>query len=160
MEQEKKTEPNWDEKISRILNAYNEISKSINPSQLVKLDLTASQIKVLASFSEKENFKMTELAKTHNVSVSTMTSMIDRLINGDYVSRRNDNKDRRIVFVTLTQRGKKTVKELMKLRKQGLEKFLIELQPKERKEFIDSIEKVAGCIRSVREKYLKKAKNS
>lgn len=152
MAKEKRPEQNWDEKISRILNAYNEISRSINPSQLVKVDLTASQIKVLASFADTDQFKMTDLAKAHNVSVSTMTSMIDRLINGDYVSRQNDDRDRRIVFINLTLKGRKTLKELMKLRKQGLESFLVELDATQRKEFIDSIEKVAFFIRSVREK--------
>ena len=44
----------WDAMGNRIFLAYNEISKTINPRQLIKVDLTSSQIKVIASFFQQE----------------------------------------------------------------------------------------------------------
>ena len=49
--------------LDRILNSYNAISKSINPANLYKIELTSSQIKVLATFIERECYTMTELSK-------------------------------------------------------------------------------------------------
>ena len=89
----------------RILAAYNEISKSINPAQLLKVSLTSSQIKVLSTFSDQGVFTMTELSRANGVSVSTMTSMVDRLIQGGLLERQRDGADRRIVRVGLSSRG-------------------------------------------------------
>lgn len=133
----------WDRAVTRIFNAYNEISRSINPAQLVKVDLTSSQIKVLISFAEKESFTMTELSNAHSVSVSTMTSMVDRLIQNGLLKRDKDDTDRRIVRVCLTAEGKKMVRHLMSIRKKALEKFMLELNDSEIKRFLQSIENVA-----------------
>ena len=136
----------WDRKVVSILNAYNEISKSINPTQLLKVDLTSSQIKVMVSFTDKDSFTMTELSQAHSVSVSTMTSMVDRLMQNELIERQRDERDRRIVRVGLTPKGKKMVKHLMKARRQELEKFLLELSRKEVDIFHQSIENVARFL--------------
>ena len=133
----------WDQITGRILKAYNEISKSINPSQLTRVKLTSSQIKVMVSFEERDSFTMTELSTLHSVSVSTMTSMVDRLIQSGYVVREKDDADRRIVRVSLSASGKRALRHLMVVRKQALEQFLLELDDSEVKRFLQSIENVA-----------------
>ncbi len=70
-----------------LLAAYNEISRASIPRQLLKVQLTSSQIKVLMSFSEQDAFTMAELSRLHGVSVSTMTSMVDRLIQAGLLER-------------------------------------------------------------------------
>ncbi len=152
MKKKPSEENNWDASICRILKAYNAISRSINPTQLLKVDLTSSQIKVLASFADQEQFTMTELSRAHAVSVSTMTSMVDRLIQNGLLDRQRDDKDRRVVRVHLTPEGMKMVKHVMNVRRQELEKFLQELSSPEIKEFVQSIETVA--------RFLSKAKDS
>lgn len=138
--------------VRRILAAYNEISKSINPAQLLQVSLTSSQIKVLSTFFDQGVFTMTELSRLNGVSVSTMTSMVDRLIQGGLLERRSDGADRRIVLVGLSSAGKKMLDHLIKVRRRELEKFLAKLTRDEVREFRDSIETVAG--------YLARAKKS
>ena len=133
----------WDAIGNRIFLAYNEISKTINPSQLIKVDLTSSQIKVIISFYHKSTFTMTELSLMHGVSFSTMTSMVDRLVQNGLLDRQRDDEDRRIVLVSLSAKGKKMVDYLMGARKKNLEKFLCELTQDEIREFVKSIENVA-----------------
>lgn len=140
---DKRKKNDWDPTAERILKAYNEISTIINPSQLVKVDLTSSQMKVLIGFAEKESFTMTELSIAHSVSVSTMTSMVDRLIQNGFLKRDKDDNDRRIVRVCLTAKGNKMVRHLMKVRMNALESFLFELNDNEIKRFLQSIETVA-----------------
>ncbi len=140
----------WSSSITRVAKAYNEISKCINPVQLIKVDLTTSQIKVLMSFSDKDSFTMTELSKAHFVSVSTMTSMVDRLIHNGFLQRKKEDKDRRVVRIFLTAEGKKTVKDLLRVRRQELKKFFLELDDRERGLFVKSIENVAYYLSTVR----------
>jgi DNA-binding MarR family transcriptional regulator len=155
MQQEKKGRL-WNDLLRRILTAYNEISKSINPMQLLKVDLTSSQVKVLISFFGKDHYTMTELSRVHGVSVSTMTSMADRLLLGGLIERQRDSEDRRVVRVRLSPEGKKMVDYLMKVRRQELEKFLIELSDEEIYQFVRSIENVADILSKAKEKILHK----
>jgi DNA-binding MarR family transcriptional regulator len=138
----------------RIFKAYNQISKSINPAQIIKMDLTSSQIKVLISFAEQESFTMTELSKAHSVSVSTMTSMVDRLLLNKLLRRDRDKVDRRVVRVLLTEKGKKIVQHLMEVRRQALEEFLRELNDQEIEQFLDSIEVVAQVLSQAKTRML------
>lgn len=142
--------------IQRILSAYNAISRSINPTQLLEVDLTSSQIKVMASFSEQESFTMTELSRAHGVSVSTMTSMVDRLIQNDLLERRRGEQDRRVVRVSLTRDGKKMVRHVMKVRREELEKFLHELSEEDITRFVESIEAVSFYLTKAKAKLGKK----
>jgi len=137
---------NWTKLVDRILSAYNDISKSLNPTQLLKIDLTSSQVKVIMTFSEHDTFTMTELSNAHCVSVSTMTSMVDRLISNGFMERHKDTQDRRIVRVKLSEHGRKMMRQLMKMRRQELEKFLLKLQDSEITQFVKSIENVARYL--------------
>ena len=71
---------NWQDIVERIVSAYNVISKSINPANLYKIELTSAQIKVLATFIERDCYTMTALSQLLSVALPTMTAMIDRLI--------------------------------------------------------------------------------
>lgn len=138
----------------RIFKAYNQISKSINPAQIIKMELTSSQIKVLISFAEQECFTMTELSKAHSVSVSTMTSMVDRLLLNKLLKRDRDTVDRRVVRVLLTDKGQKVVRHLMEVRRQALQEFLRELNDTEIEQFLDSIEIVARVLSQAKTRML------
>jgi len=146
----------WNDLLRRILAAYNEISKGINPMQLLKVDLTSSQIKVLISFYGREFYTMTELSRAHGVSVSTMTSMADRLLHSGLIERERDTEDRRVVRVRLSPQGKKTVDYVMKVRRRELEKFLSELSDEEIYKFAGSIENVAVILSKAKEKMLRR----
>ncbi len=140
----------WKDIMDRILNSYNAISKSINPENLYKIELTSSQIKVLATFTERECYSMTELSQMLSVTLPTMTAMIDRLILSGLVKRERDERDRRVVLVRLTGDGKKVISNLMEIRKQEIEKVLRTLDHEEVEVFLGSIESVAQLLTKAR----------
>ena len=154
--QQQRRGKDWGDTGKRMLLAYNEISKSITPAKLLKVDLTSSQIKVIISFFGQSTFTMTELSRVHGVSVSTMTSMVDRLLQSGLLERQREDEDRRIVRVSLSAEGKMTVDYLMKVRRQGIEKFLDELTSAEVQEFLKSIENVARHMTRAKENMLRK----
>ena len=53
----------------------------------------------------QEPITMGELSQTLAVPLSTATRIVDWLVKNDYVERRSDPEDRRIVRVTLTKTG-------------------------------------------------------
>lgn len=142
----------FDGAIEKIVRAYDLMSKTINPLPMLKLDVTPAQIKVLMSFDPAGTYTMTDLSRVNAVTVSTMTSMVDRLIQFDLVERCYDEHDRRKVLVYLTGNGRKAIAHIMNIRRRELERFLGGLSALEIAEFVDSIEKTAH--------FLTKAKNN
>jgi len=136
----------FDAAIEKIVRAYDVMSKTINPVPMLKIDLTPAQIKVLMSFDTSVSYTMTDLGRANRVTVSTMTSMVDRLVSFDLVGRCYDEHDRRKVLVCLTDKGRETIAHIMNVRRRELERFLGGLRAPEIAEFVDSIEKTAHFL--------------
>ncbi len=136
----------FDAAIEKIVRAYDVMSKTINPVPMLKIDLTPAQIKVLMSFDASAGYTMTDLGRVNRVTVSTMTSMVDRLVSFDLVKRCSDEHDRRKVLVILTEKGRKTIDHIIHVRRHELERFLGGLRAPEIAEFVDSIEKTAHFL--------------
>ena len=61
----------------------------------------------LIEFLGKESFaSMTKLSRIFHVPPTTMTSIVDRLVQRGYIKRRRAQQDRRKVLVTLSEKGK------------------------------------------------------
>jgi len=142
----------WDNILQRIMTSYNDISKSINPKGLLKINLTSAQIKLLTCFSEKDEFTMTELSRNLGVSMPTMTAMVDRLVKSRMVKRERDGIDRRVVRARLSDAGRGILKKLVKIRRREMGKILLNLSGEEMKDFLTSIEMVAQLLTKARQK--------
>ena len=150
-ENKKKKEKPRLEVADRIVKAYNLISQGINPSFLAKMSLTTSQMKVLLLFEEDKKFSMGELSALYSVSVSTMTSMVDRMTQNNMLKREQDRNDRRIVLVSLTSKGKKVLNRLLYARRKVLESFLYTLNENEVKRFSRAMNDAAHFLNRARE---------
>jgi|GEM_PF-623840 DNA-binding MarR family transcriptional regulator len=142
----------WNNILQRIMTSYNDISKSINPKGLLKINLTAAQIKLLTCFSDREELNMSELSRNLGVSMPTMTAMVDRLVNSKMVKRERDTIDRRIVRAGLTDSGREMLRKLVRIRKKEMEKILMNLTEEEMKGFLTSMEMVAQLLSKARRK--------
>jgi len=140
----------WDKLLQRIMTSYNDISRSINPKGLLKINLTTAQIKLLTCFSDKDTHSMTELSISLAVSMPTITAMVDRLETANMVKRERNSVDRRVVQVQLTATGKRELKKLSTIRREEMEKILMNLSEKEMDTFLGSIELVARLLTKAR----------
>ena len=140
----------WDKLLQRIMTSYNDISRSINPKGLLKINLTTAQIKLLTCFSDKDTHSMTELSISLAVSMPTITAMVDRLETANMVKRERNSVDRRVVQVRLTAAGKRELKKLSIIRREEMEKILMNLSEKEMDTFLGSIELVAQLLTKAR----------
>ncbi len=78
-------------------------------------DLTYNQIGILFLLREHHSLTMSELAKHLDVELSNATQMMDRLHRMDYVKRTSDTRDRRVVRVSLSQKGKDLAEQYYQL---------------------------------------------
>lgn len=89
--------------------------------------LTMSQLKILFALRLKGPAGGQELAHMMGVTMATMTGIIDRLVAGDYVSRREDPKDRRIRRIELTAQAVKLTDDMINQGEEHQRKLLSKL---------------------------------
>ncbi len=89
--------------------------------------LTISQLKILFFLRLNGPAGGQELAHMMGVTMATMTGIIDRLVAGDYVSRREDPKDRRIRRVELTAHAVKLTDDMINQGEEHQRKLLSKL---------------------------------
>lgn len=82
--------------------------------ELLTIPLTIQQLKVLAILgTEPEGNTVQALAASLEVSLATMSGIIDRLTNQHMVTRVHDPHDQRVRRVVVTDLGKQTVRGLL-----------------------------------------------
>jgi len=68
-------------------------------------DLTINELHAIEAIGT-EGKTMTEIAKRLNVTVGTLTTMVNHLVKKEYVERTSTAEDRRVVQIVLTKKGR------------------------------------------------------
>lgn len=71
--------------------------------------LTVPQIVCLYEIYENKIMTLSSLSKNVYLSMSTLVGIIDRLEEKEFVKRTRDSKDRRIIYIDITEKGKEFV---------------------------------------------------
>ncbi len=69
--------------------------------------ISAQESQLLLSVGTKESLKMSEIAKALQLTLSSVTALVDKLEAKAFVTRQRSLEDRRIVRVSLTAEGRK-----------------------------------------------------
>lgn len=73
------------------------------------VNLSMSEVHVLEAISKTEESTMGNIAARLRVTVGTLTTAINRLVQKGYVKRNRDKDDKRKVFVYLTEQAKEVM---------------------------------------------------
>ena len=68
-------------------------------------DLTTNDMHVIEAIGLGEGRNMSAIAKKLNITVGTLTTAVNSLVNKKYAQRHRSEEDRRVVFVSLTEKG-------------------------------------------------------
>ena len=75
-------------------------------NQICCYGISISQCHILDVLAEEGDLTMQQLARQMFKSISTMTRVAGQLVRKDYIKRRQDPEDRRVVHVSVTPQGK------------------------------------------------------
>ena len=89
---------------------------------------------------------MRELADFMKMGLSSVTGMVDRLVKQGLAGRRRTEKDRRIVFVDISQKGRKVLKEILEQRRITTLELFETLTAEERSIYLSILEKLVKKI--------------
>ncbi|TRZ47982.1 MarR family transcriptional regulator [bacterium] len=99
--------------------------------------LSVLQIQTLIFLNQNKKISMTDVAEYFHIELSSATSLLNILCDQKLVKRYEDPEDRRLVIVTLTDKGKTLLKQVICERKKKIEKTLSYLSKKEKKELLN-----------------------
>lgn len=90
-------------------------------------DISNNDMHIIEAIGVNEPKNMSSVAKTLSVTVGTLTIAINNLVKKGYVERVRSEKDRRVVFISLSEKGLKAYvhhaafhQEMIKATIQGL----------------------------------------
>ncbi|MBM7692672.1 DNA-binding MarR family transcriptional regulator [Peribacillus deserti] len=136
------------EHIKELVDRYISLSFSVakKGENLVKCqigdDLTNDQHYTLRYIHQVSECTSTELAEVFEVKKSAITAIINRLWEKGLIQRTRDQKDRRVVYLTLTDKGnilfRKTENRIHKLVESLINKF----EQEEIEKFLKTYEKL------------------
>ena len=114
--------------------------------------VTASQYQAMLAL-EGEALPMQEVAHRLLVSASTVTRVVDQLVQRGLVRRVPDKVDRRSVWVHLTQKGRERLLQVKTTRLENAQAILSLIEPDDQKELIHQLmilDKAATKCREVK----------
>jgi DNA-binding MarR family transcriptional regulator len=92
----------------------------------------------------RDGMKQKEIADEIRVSPSTLSEMIDRLVEDGFVERKPDSEDRRVKRLCLTESGRDRAEYMLKQLTAILERMFINLDTGEKEELIRLLDKLTG----------------
>jgi DNA-binding MarR family transcriptional regulator len=107
-----------------------------------KYGLTSEQVAVLAAVKSRGPLRPSEFASILERSPNSMSMLIDRMVKTGLVRRTRDRKDRRVVFVSMTDKGREAVEPAVPTGWQFIHKVLSPLSYDDQRSLADMLETV------------------
>jgi MarR family transcriptional regulator, organic hydroperoxide resistance regulator len=111
------------------------IVKQKGREMLVEFEITPPQFQALVYLAKEEDLTIGALSKRMYLACSTITDLVDRMEKNKMVKRVRDEKDRRVVRVTVLEKGHKIIQKVLTARREYLRDILSDLS-EEQKSFI------------------------
>ncbi|UCC95244.1 MAG: MarR family transcriptional regulator [Candidatus Omnitrophota bacterium] len=109
-------------------------------------ELTNRQIIVLMFLYENKSVKISDIARGLFVSFPTITGIVDRLVKKGYLLRGRNSKDRRIVYINLSNKGQNFVKRFKENIRKRWQKILSYLTREEQESYLSILKKILKTI--------------
>ena len=105
--------------------------------------LTLPYLKVLSVISKSDIRTMSDIANEMAVSLSAITAIVDRLVELELVNRVRSKKDRRIVEITINEKGREVLLHKEKVIRNILDKCFASFSQEEMEICIMAMDKIA-----------------
>lgn len=107
-----------------------------------KYGITNEQSGVLAAIKSRGPLKPSDLASILERSPNSISMLVDRMVKANLVKRTRDRKDRRLVFVTMTDKGRQAIDPAVPEGWQLIHKVLSPLSYDQQRSLADMLETV------------------
>ncbi|MBA2878469.1 MarR family winged helix-turn-helix transcriptional regulator [Anoxybacillus ayderensis] len=142
--------------IQQLIERYLSVSFLVNKrgAALMKCeldDVTHDQYYVLRYIYKRGVCTSTELADVFAVNKSAITAMTNRLVEKGMIERGRGGDDRRVIALSLTEKGRKWLEETEQNVYELVEAIMTKLSHEEIEQFIQTYEKLAMILQEMGE---------
>ena len=110
-------------------------------------NLSSSELYALNIVGRRRRCAMTELAEDCGLGLSGVTGVVDRLVAKGCVKRgRDEEEDRRKVYVELDRKGRKIYQELLEAEMGMIITIMDSLEPKEQDALLEALGKAVSSL--------------
>lgn len=104
--------------------------------------VSMTEVHAIEAIGISSSKTMSQVASKLDVTLGTLTTCINRLVSKGYVDRKRDEEDRRIVLVSLTDKGRLVHKIHMNFHEEMIEHMILDLKLDEDELLLKSLEKI------------------
>lgn len=114
-------------------------------------DITNNDMHIIEAIGLGSGDTMSSIAKKLNVTAGTLTTSMNRLVRQDYVIRQRSTEDRRVVMITLTEKGERAYRHHAKFHEQMTDAVIQSLEPEELPVLLKTLNGLAKFFRNYNE---------
>ena len=127
--------------VQRLVRAYAD-------KEAARFGITRAQWAVLAKVERNEGMSQTELAEQMEMQPITLTRLIDKLCENDWIERRGDASDRRVNRLYLLKAGRALLGKLSGLRSELTAAALDGINPADSHRLLGQLEQIKENVRN------------
>ncbi|MFT7588615.1 MAG: DNA-binding MarR family transcriptional regulator [Limisphaerales bacterium] len=118
------------------------MKKGVDDCSKICGNLSDKEFLIITFVGQMQNVKMSEIAEQLSAPLSTLTSIVDRLVEGKYLIRYHSTEDRRVVLVALGANGKTTCDRFVEKKRSMAEDILSNFNEADQEKLIGYLEQV------------------
>ncbi|MGL5436340.1 MAG: MarR family winged helix-turn-helix transcriptional regulator [Lachnospiraceae bacterium] len=115
-------------------------------------DITNNDMHVMQAIGIGEPKNMSTIAKTLSVTVGTLTIAMNSLVKKGYVIRERGERDRRVVYISLSEKGRDAYSQYEDFHRRMIADVLEELEPEETKALMKALVKLEQWFHKIQQK--------
>ncbi|AGL03798.1 MarR family winged helix-turn-helix transcriptional regulator [Desulfoscipio gibsoniae] len=123
----------------------------VNLGNKITDKITGHQFMMMKIIGDRGRATVSNVADDLNVSLSAVTAQVDRLCKTGMVARSRSEKDRRVVWLTLTNAGQEVVDVCEDVRLRVMQRYLGHLDERDLLHIISIYEKIIALMRQEEE---------
>lgn len=114
-------------------------------------DITNKDMHVIDAIGVGTPKNMSAIAKELSVTVGTLTIAMNSLVKKGYVNRERSSEDRRVVYISLSEKGQKAFEHHANFHKQMIQGVMNELDRQELEVLVKTLKHLNNWFRQVQE---------
>lgn len=110
------------------------------------------QLQTLVFLKKIKSSSLTEIAQYLHIELPSATTLVENLVKAKLVTKKQDKKDKRSVYIVLTSKGKNLLQKAKSEREKRLNILLNILSAREKKQLLDILSKLTKHMEATHEK--------
>ena len=133
-----------------LVNLFNDImtieGKAIITEEFT--DISNNDMHIIAAVGRDEARNMSSVAKSLNITVGTLTIAVNNLVKKGYITRVRSEKDRRVVLISLTGKGRRAYDHHERFHREMIQATLAGLSENETRVLVTALTNLKDFFRS------------